>query len=292
MAELIQCIENGDSNAAGDIIDSGRVDLNERYRFGRSALHLCLNHNRIEIAEMLIMNGCDINARDMYGYTTLNRSVYANNLQMAKLLIANGCHLNIGNNNGYTALHSCVFINKPVFAELLIMSGCNMGVRDLTGNTALDHAIIADNDTTAVLTMQRTPLLIAAGSDNIVRAEELVDEGCDINEISAHGMTAMHAAAKYGGLACAELLIFNGARLDIADDSGRTALDYPNTREDIQSMKDMRAQRRMAYATGTAGPRTRPDALPNRSLLQHVPVELRAKIASHANLLGYGDRAI
>ena len=286
MAELIQCIENGDSNAARDIIESGRVDLNERYRLGRSALHLCLNYNRIEIAEMLIVNGCDINARDVYGYTTLNRSVYANNLQMAKLLIANGCDLNVGNNNGYTALHSCVFENKPVFAELLIMSGCNMGARDVNGSTALDHAINSNRDAMiAVLTMQRTPLLIAAGSDNIVRAEELVDEGCDINEISAHGMTAMHAAAKYGGLACAELLIFNGARLDIADDSGRTALDYPNTREDIQSMKDMRAQRRMAYATGTTGPRTRPDALPNRSLLQHVPVELRAEIARRANLL-------
>ena len=104
------------------------------------------------------------------------------------------------------------------------------------------------------------------------RVEELVDEGCDINEQSAHGMTAMHAAAKYGRLNCAEFLVFNGARLDITDDSGRTALDYPCTRAGIQGLKDLRAQRLWALAAAT----------------YVLPVELRKEIARRANLLRHG----
>jgi hypothetical protein len=83
-------------------------------------------------------------------------------------------------------------------------------------------------------------------------------------------MTAMHAAAKYRRLRCAEFLVFNGARLDIADDSGRTALDYPNT--GIQAMKDLRAQRRWALAAATT---------------YLLPLELRKEIARRANLLSH-----
>jgi ankyrin repeat protein len=168
-----------------------------------------------------------------------------------------------------------VYENRPVIAELLVANGCNMGALDDRGRTALELCDITPNsrDVKAVLAVPRTPLLMASGSGDLKRVEELIEEGCDINEQSAYGMTAIHAAAKYGRLACAEFLIYEGARLDIIDDSGRTALDYPDTRASIQGMKDMRTRRRWALAAATT----------------HVlPVELRTDIAHRANLLRHG----
>ena len=65
------------------------------------------------------------------------------------------------------------------------------------------------------------------------------------------------------------------SRLDIADDSGDTALDYPNTRASIQSMKDNRTRRRWALAAATT---------------RVLPVDLRKEIARKANLLGYAAK--
>ena len=164
----------------------------------------------------------------------------------------------------------------PEIAELLVANGCDTGAIDARGRTALELCDTPKSgDVKAVLTVPRTPLLIAVGSGNLELVEELVDKGCDINEVSAHGMTALHAAARYGRLDCADFLVFNGARLDIADDSGRTALDYPNTRAGIQGLKDMLARRRWALAAATT---------------RVLPVDLRMEIARKANLLGYAAR--
>ena len=88
-------------------------------------------------------------------------------------------------------------------------------------------------------------------------------------------MTAMHAAARYGRLDCADFLVFNGARLNITDDSGRTALDYPNTQASIQSMKDNHTRQRWALAAATT---------------RVLPVDLRKEIARKADLLAYAAR--
>ena len=42
--------------------------------------------------------------------------------------------------------------------------------------------------------------------------QALVKGGSDVDAQDAQGMTAIHAAAKYGRLACAEFLIYAGAR--------------------------------------------------------------------------------
>ena len=110
---LVQCIIDGETDTAKEIIESGQVDLNACHA---TALHDCVYENNIVIAELLIANGCDINARECFGWTALYKCVAKYRLAIAELLIMNGCDMNIYGAHGSTALNECVFANRPEIA--------------------------------------------------------------------------------------------------------------------------------------------------------------------------------
>jgi ankyrin repeat protein len=84
-----------------------------------------------------------------------------------------------------------------------------------------------------------TPLMAAAGVNWVVsqsyteepeallEAVELCAElGMDVNAVNSMGITAVMGAANRGSDAIIEFLVARGARLDVADNEGRTPLDW------------------------------------------------------------------
>ena len=60
-------------------------------------------------------------------------------------------------------------------------------------------------------------------------------------------MTATHAAAKHAHLECFMYLFEHGASLQIRDRNGATALDFPDSEDDIKRMLDHRTQVSAAF---------------------------------------------
>ena len=60
-------------------------------------------------------------------------------------------------------------------------------------------------------------------------------------------MTAAHAAAANEHFNCFMYLFEHGASLQIRDRNGDTALDYPDTKDDIKRMLDHRTQVSAAF---------------------------------------------
>jgi len=56
-------------------------------------------------------------------------------------------------------------------------------------------------------------------------AEKLIDLGADVNEASKSGWTPLHAAAFVGANTLVELLVRNGARIDVSNGCGQTPFD-------------------------------------------------------------------
>jgi ankyrin repeat protein len=84
-----------------------------------------------------------------------------------------------------------------------------------------------------------TPLMVAAGVNwavgetytegpaALLEAVKLtVELGNDVNAVNSMGIAAIHGAANRGANDVIEYLAANGARLDIADEQGRTPLDW------------------------------------------------------------------
>lgn len=127
---------------------------------------------------------------------------------------------------------------------------------DLTGMTAFYRASIAANltmmqilgeagaDGNFVSSDGSTPLMAAAslgaqtaiGGGPIPATEEqrvaairfCLDRGADVNALDGRGMTALHRAADRGFDTVVQYLAERGAKLDIKDQDGRTALDVAN----------------------------------------------------------------
>jgi len=98
-------------------------------------------------------------------------------------------------------------------------------------------------------------------ADRLEAVTLLLEAGADVNAVDRAGVTALHVAAADRGADVVRLLAARGARLDLKDERGRTALDVALgvggggrgrpavVREDIAAL--LRAQMNRGPATGT-----------------------------------------
>ena len=140
--------------------------------------------------------------------------------------------------------------SPPVREHLLSGTGTLEWV-DFTGQTPFLTAALAGDMTVMRLLLEHgadphiatfhgtTPLMAAAGINWVVsqtytegpeallEAVKLcVELGIDVNAVNSMGLTAIHGAANRGSDDIIEYLVSQGARLDIADNEGRTPLDW------------------------------------------------------------------
>ncbi len=70
-------------------------------------------------------------------------------------------------------------------------------------------------------------------------------KGADVNAADHAGETPLHIAARRGELSCAQVLLHHGARSDIRDRDGQTALDLAREqrKEDLVKLLEQTAAR-------------------------------------------------
>jgi ankyrin repeat protein len=211
--------------------------------------------DHLKIAEHLLDAGADVNAADWYGETPLWAAVDVRNLELG----ADGNDRNVrdqafalilrlleagANPNARTR----EFPHERRF--ILVVVGSVAWV-DLTGQTPFLRAAAAgDVDVMRLLLTHgadaniathagTTPLMVAAGvnwavaetfdhgNEALLEAVKLAHSlGNDVNAVNSMGIAAIHGAANRGANDVIEYLAANGARVDLADEQGRTPLDW------------------------------------------------------------------
>ncbi len=112
--------------------------------------------------------------------------------------------LNAGDARKKTPLLASVLARQQEVFEFLLGLGADANLRDGQGMGPLWAASLF-------------------GLDDFVR--RLILKGADVNaQIPVTGLSPLHAAVRAGKAGCAELLLANGARLDLKDREGRTPL--------------------------------------------------------------------
>ena len=219
---LVLALMNGHFDVAGALIASG-IDIDASDAVGRTALmaavdaHTMPSSNRpapkeagstltsLEIVQMLLARGANVNAalRAQVPYRTkldrggdgvlgagttpLLRAAKAGDTPVVKLLLEKGANPKASTRNGVNA----------------IMMAANVATReeDMTGRNKTQKDAL-----------ESIALLVAAGTD--------------INGADTQGRTAAHGAALWGLTDVVKSLHQQGARLDVQDKRGFTALDY------------------------------------------------------------------
>ena len=137
--KLIEVCENGEKKDVEELIDMG-ADINQKNKYGNTALMRASYWGNKEVVELLIRNGAGINQKDNYGVTALMGASLKRRKEVVDLLIQNGVDVNQKDNNGRTALMKASERGYGEIVELLIQNGADVNQKDSDGWTALMEA--------------------------------------------------------------------------------------------------------------------------------------------------------
>jgi ankyrin repeat protein len=206
---LFDAAERGCLDLAEQFISEG-ASVAARNGAGNTALLIAAHMGHAEVIEFLLAKGAAIDQRNLAGSTALLNAATANRRRAVKSLLEAGADVAIANNRGVTPLIAAVFGGHDAIVRSLLEAGADAHAVDATG---------------------KGPVVYAAARGFASLVKLLLEAGVDVNRRYGNDLTALMWAAGYAndvpladGLETVELLLGRGARQDLADNRGRTAL--------------------------------------------------------------------
>ena len=245
---LIFAAEVGDADSARHLLAAG-ADVNDTAADGNSALVRAAFSGHSAVAKLLIDAGADVNAAGA-GYTALHAAVLRGDLATVEALVAKGADVNAQLTKGSPVRRfgSQWALPTPfVGATPMLVAAAYLEVEILRTLLAAGatHSIGLPDGTTPFLAAAGVAVqkearpsdlarwnIVDSDAPNVPRDEAevfaatqlLLDAGADVNQPTAEGDTALHAAAAAGETTVIQLLVERGAVIDAKNKAGETPL--------------------------------------------------------------------
>jgi ankyrin repeat protein len=255
LSPLLYAARDGRVEAA-KLLVAAKANIEQTDANSITPLIMAIVNNRVDVARFLIEQGANIQATDWYGRTPLWAAVETRNMDVDNATFVNGVDRAPLLGLITTLLERGAKVNvrmkevPPVRRAFLRVTGSLAWV-DFTGQTPfLTAALAADLDVMRLLLKHgadpnigtfegTTPLMAAAGVNWVydqtydegpaarLEAVKLCHElGNDVNAVNTMGLTAMMGAANRGSDDIIKFLVEKGAKVDVKDKEGRTALAW------------------------------------------------------------------
>ena len=165
-------------------------------------LTVALTNGHNDAFTFLIDKGADVNLQDHVGYTALHHAVESRNFDAVSCLVHNGAGVNLFTSiNKHTPLMlTCQSYNMDA-VNFLLNKGADVNLQDRDGNSALHFAC----------------------SDICYW---LIQNLADVNMCDNHNCTPLMQASSKSDVKKVAMLIENGAKVDLQDLNGNTALHH------------------------------------------------------------------
>jgi len=199
---FMNAIYNCSIEVAQKLIDNG---VNVNFKNGkneRSVLHCAVEHNRYDIALMLVNADACVNCQDLLGLTPLLEACSKGYEDIVEMLLKFKVEVKYKDFNGKTALHH-VAKHDPGILKLLINTGVDINARDRYGRTALFYA---DKDSNAILLIDaslnmqaqdaygQTKLCDAINSDVTCYFDRVIEDNTNFKSQNKTGDTVLGCA--------------------------------------------------------------------------------------------------
>ena len=248
------------------------ADVNQTDGSGWTALHRMAKGGNLDTAAEILKYGANVNATDKSGMTPLMSALQRlDNIDMLKFLVQSGADLNHVDSDGRTVLMMSIDFSWSATLErssLLVKSGANVNYAAPDGNSALliASSIRGDSDFVNMLIQAHadvnhaksdgtTALMNAAfAARDLESVRALLVAGVDVNATNERGRTALMLSTTPVHLidGTGEHIVFHpeiisallaaGARKDLKDSSGMTALDIAKSNDAPDAIIKMLSQ--------------------------------------------------
>jgi ankyrin repeat protein len=211
---------------------------------GYSCLHWACQEGNVAVVDLLIRWHADVNLPDNEGYRPLEVAINRGHPVAAAAVLSASLD-QTKSRNGFSYLHACAAASDSATLELLLKFPASLrliNTRDEGGSgfTALHWAAQSGDKKTLELLLRSgadpnlidangfAPLHIAAGENHLHLLDLLIKEGVNIDlRCSAwNGGTCLHYACIWEETDLLQKLLKAGADKTLADDHGKTPLDY------------------------------------------------------------------
>lgn len=181
------------------------------------ALMKAVKNGRVKKVEALVSRGADVDSFDITWNTPLIEAVRLGRNDIVKILAKKSRNINYANADGVTAAVMAARKHNVDVLKILMEHGATLCDKRWPGSTVPLYDLKRWHDD-----RERTTRL-------------LIENGADLNERAANETTPLMRAAQKNETEAAKLLIISGARTDLRDAFGKTALDYAfeNSNEQI-----------------------------------------------------------
>jgi uncharacterized protein len=219
---LIDAAQANDTTTALAAL-ADKVDVNAKSPDGTTALHWAIYRDNVQLVQRLIKAGADVRTANEFGSTPISEAAVVGNVAVIDALLAAGADADARGPDGQTALMVVARSANVAAAESLIAHEANVNAREAW--------------------REQTALMWAAAQKQPAMVKLLVTHGAEVDARSAvnqwprqvtgeprrmyrpfGGLTPLLFAAREGCLECARALVEGGAKIDLPDPKGVTAL--------------------------------------------------------------------
>jgi ankyrin repeat protein len=211
---------------------------------GASLLDLAADHGEVEIIKTLLASNADVRALDWSYRSPVGHALLAKRTDIAELLIQHGAKEtlfdavyadDLKTASALIAQDNTLFSATNGFGALVVQAAVARGHTDIL-EFLLNQGAPADGG--KVLRLGKTPLHLAAISNQTNIAQLLIKHGAKVEAYDNSGFTPLHCAAWQGSSEVAALLLKNKANPDTGVIPSNPVLPTPMMRPDQSLVGD------------------------------------------------------
>nr|XP_019551849.2 uncharacterized protein LOC109421769 [Aedes albopictus] len=227
----------------GKLLLDHKANLDPQDNDRCTPLHLSFTYRNLDMLNLLISRSANINISNNNGQNLLHLACKKGDLLIFKILLKHSASVNIADRHGWTPLHFATSNDYVQIVKLLIEHSANVNVPTKSGQTALHMAarngyleivkvLLAHSAVHCHDNKLQTPLRLANRNGHLEIVKTLIAERpVNVNETYEDGCTALHYAIEGERMELVELLLLNGARVNIEDRNGVTPIDLAISKE-------------------------------------------------------------
>jgi ankyrin repeat protein len=225
-AELYAAIANGDLEALAIAMQSVTPDLFEP-ETGVSPLHFAAWQGRVRMVRYFIGKRINVDAPDSSGRTALHAACWSGKEETVRALLEQNATVDARNTNEATPAMGTARMGHDDVLGILLEAGADLHASDKNGHGLVEYAAAGGRDA-IVQTLKdqnatiRSPLHVAAGTNDLDGLKELLDKGRKVDEPDGWGGTALLFAASGGKTEALAFLLDKGADPSLSDKLGFT----------------------------------------------------------------------